>query len=205
MKSVEVKGRTVEEAIDEALKLLGVPREWVEVEVLDVPSRGILGLARKDARVRVTVQRSRADLAREFIEGIVRRMGVDAAVEVRRAGGALHVDVVGKDVGFLIGKRGQTLQALEYLLKIATAGSEGGDEQLVLDVGGYRRRRERQLEDLANRAARQVMRTGKPVMLEPMDARSRRTIHLALQRHPGVSTHSEGEEPNRRVIVSPKT
>ncbi|MBE3520170.1 MAG: protein jag [Firmicutes bacterium] len=205
MKSVEAKGRTVEEAIDEALKLLGVPREWVEVEVLDVPSRGILGFARKDARVRVTVRRSRADLAREFVEGIVRRMGIDAVVEVRRAGGALHVDVVGKDVGYLIGRRGQTLQALEYLLKMATAGSEGSEEHLVLDVGGYRRRREKQLEELANRAAKQVMRTGKAVMLEPMDARSRRTIHLALQRHPGVCTHSEGEEPNRRVIISPKT
>lgn len=205
MKSVEVKGRTVEEAIDEALKVLGVPREWVEVEVLEVPSKGILGLARKDARVRVTVRRSKAGLAREFMEGIVRRMGIDAAVEVRRAGGALYIDVVGRDVGFLIGRRGQTLEALEYLLKIATAGSEGGEEQIVLDVGGYRRRREKQLEDLAQRAAKQVIRTGRAVMLEPMDARSRRTIHLALQRHPCVSTHSEGEEPNRRVIISPRT
>lgn len=205
MKSVEVRGKTVEEAIDEALKMLGVPREWVEVEVMDVPSRGILGIARKDARVKVTVRRSKADVAREFVEGVVRRMGIDAAVEIRRAGGAVHVDILGKDVGFLIGRRGQTLEALEYLLKMVTAGCETGDEVVVLDVGGYRQRRERQLEDLAHRAAKQVMRTGRAVMLQPMDARSRRAIHLALQEHPGVSTHSEGEEPNRRVIISPRS
>lgn len=205
MRSVEKTGRTLEEAIEAALAELGIPREDCAVEVLSEPSRGFLGiLGSKEARVRVTAKESRADLAKRFVAGLLERMGMEAAIEIRPRGDTLHLDIVGRDMGLLIGRRGDTLRALEFLTNLAASKGGGEIDRIVVDVSGYRKRRERDLEQMAMTLAKRVVRTGKSVMTDPMDARDRRIIHLALQADATVTTHSEGEEPFRRVVISPK-
>lgn len=205
MKSVEKTGRTVDEAIQGALAELGVSMEDCTVEVLAEPSRGFLGiLGSKDARVKVTAKESRLDLARDFVAGLLERMGMEAAIEIRPRGDNLNLDIVGKDMGLLIGRRGDTLRALEFLTNVASQRGGGGVSRIVVDVSGYRKRRERDLEEMARMLARRVVRTGESVATDPMDARDRRIIHLALQEDSAVVTHSEGEEPFRRVVISMK-
>ncbi len=205
MRSVEKTGRTVDEAIGAALAELGVPKSDCRIEVLAEPSRGFLGiLGTREARVRVTVKESRAELAKAFLAGVLERMNTEAAIEVRPRGDTLHLDVVGKDMGILIGRRGDTLRALEFLTNLASSKGSGEALRVVVDVSGYRKRRERELEEMARNLARRVMRTGQRVVTQPLEARDRRIVHLALQGSKRVTTHSEGEEPFRRVVISPK-
>jgi spoIIIJ-associated protein len=203
VKSVEKTGRTVDEAVLSAIAELGVPRSDCRVEVLEEPSRGFLGLlGNKDARVRVTAKESRVELAKAFVAGVLERMNTEAAIEVRPRGETLNLDIVGRDMGLLIGRRGETLRALEFLTNLAS--SKGGGEVLrvVVDIAGYRKRRERELEEMARSLARRAIRMGANVTTEPLDARDRRIIHLALQDSAEVTTQSEGEEPFRRVVIS---
>ncbi|HHY76668.1 MAG TPA: protein jag [Firmicutes bacterium] len=205
MRSVEKTGRTVDEAIGAALAELGVPKSDCRIEVLAEPSRGFLGiLGTREARVRVTVKESRAELAKAFLAGVLERMNTEAAIEVRPRGDTLHLDVVGKDMGILIGRRGDTLRALEFLTNLASSKGSGEALRVVVDVSGYRKRRERELEEMARNLARRVMRTGQRAVTQPLEARDRRIVHLALQGSKRVTTHSEGEEPFRRVVISPK-
>lgn len=203
MKSVEKSGRTVEEAIEAALLELEAGREDVAVEVLSEPSRGFLGiLGGKDARVRVTLKRDRGELAKEFVAGLLTRMGLEVAIEVRPRGDVLSLDIVGNDMGLLIGRRGETLRALEFLTNLASGAGGGEIRRVLVDVSGYRKRRERELEEMARMIARRVHRTGRSATTQTLDARDRRIIHVTLQDDPYVETHSEGEEPFRRVVVS---
>lgn len=205
MRSVEKTGRTVEEATEAALQELGLTREDVTIEVLMEPSRGFLGiLGGKDAKVRVTPKEDRADLAKAFVSGLLERMGLEVAIEVRPRGDVLSLDIVGNDMGLLIGRHGETLRALEFLTNMACARGGGEVKRVLVDVSGYRRRREMELEEMARILARRVERTGKSATTQPMDARDRRVVHVALQDEPTVTTHSEGEEPFRRVVVSLK-
>lgn len=205
MRSVEKTGRTVEEAVDTALSEMGLTKDDVTIEVLLEPSRGFLGLlGGKDARVRVTPKRDRADMAKEFVAGLLERMGLEVAIEVRPRGEVLSLDIVGDDMGLLIGRHGETLRALEFLTNLASGRGGGEVKRVLVDVSGYRKRRERELEEIAKALARRVQRTGESATTHPLDARDRRVIHVALQDDSSVSTHSEGEEPFRRVVVSPK-
>ncbi len=203
MKSIEKTGRSVEEALDMALRELGVGADEVVVEVLSEASRGFLGiLGTKDAKVKVTVRKNRKELAKEFVAGVIERMGLDSAIEVLGSDQSVTFNIVGKNLGILIGRRGETLKALEFLTGIASITGVGGPARVFVDAAGYRMRRERDLADAARSAARRVKRLGRRVVLEPMDARDRRIIHVALQEEPGIFTYSEGQEPFRRVIVS---
>lgn len=179
--------------------------EDVTVEVLSEPSRGFLGiLGGKEARVRVTRKRDRGEMAKEFVAGLLSRMGLEVAIEVRPRGDVLCLDIVGNDMGLLIGRHGDTLRALEFLTNLASSSGGGEIKRILVDISGYRKRRERELEEMARMMARRVVRTGKSVASQALDARDRRVIHLALQNDPDVVTHSEGEEPFRRVVVSLK-
>lgn len=205
MRSVEKTGRSVEEAVDAALKDLGVTMSDVTVEVLSEPSRGFLGiLGGKDAKVKVTSKRDRAEMAKEFVSGLLDRMGLEVAIEVRPRGEILSLDIVGNDLGLLIGRHGETLRALEFLTNLACVKGGGEVKRVLVDVSGYRRRRERELTEMAKMLARRVQRTGRSAATQALDARDRRVIHVALQDDREVSTHSEGEEPFRRVVVSRK-
>ena len=203
MRSVEKSGRSVEEAIEAALSELGASRDDVTIEVLLEPSRGFFGiLGAKDAKVRVTSKRDRAEMAKEFVSGLLERMGLEVAIEVRPRGDVLSLDIVGNDMGLLIGRHGETLRALEFLTNLASGAGGGEIKRVLVDVSGYRKRRERELEEMAQMLARRVQRTGRSVTTQPLDARDRRVIHVALQEESGIATHSEGEEPFRCVVVS---
>lgn len=205
MRSVEKTGRTIEEAVESALAELGVRREDAIVEVLEEPSRGFLGiLGGKDARVKVSAKKEKTELAREFLAGLLERMGTEASTEVLTRGDTVTLNIVGKDMGLIIGRRGETLRSVELLTNIASGKGAGRIRRVFVDASGYRRRRERDLEETARSVARRVERTGRKVLMDPMDARDRRIVHVTLQRVPGIQTRSEGEEPYRRVAVSLK-
>lgn len=204
MKVIEKSGRTVDEAVAAALQELGVPSTRVKVEILDEGKGGFLGIGAKPALVRVSLRESRAERLERFLTEVCASMGVEAQIAVKEDGEYLHADVYGNEAGILIGHHGQTLDALQYLsnLVVSKAGDDG--PRVLLDVEGYRKRREETLTRLANRLAERVKRNGEPMVLEPMSAHERRVIHLALQENPSVVTTSEGEDPFRRVVIQPK-
>lgn len=204
-RSVEKKGKSVEEAVGLALEELQVPRDRVSVEVLETPNRGLFGLiGGKDARVRVTFQPSVEEVALDFLKKVTRAMGMDVGIESSLSEEYLHINITGGDVGALIGHHGQTLEALQYLVSLVATRKSGDKVRVVLDIEGYRKRREETLRSLAARVADRVRRSGQTVALEPMSAQERRVIHLALQDHPGVETKSEGEDPYRKIVISRK-
>ncbi|HAF66219.1 MAG: RNA-binding cell elongation regulator Jag/EloR [Bacillota bacterium] len=205
MTTIETTGRTVEEALENALRELGVSQHDVIVEVIEEPSRGFLGIiGGRDARIRVTLKKTKAEIAYEFLTGLLQRMNIRGVVHTRAQGDTHLLTVDGEDLGILIGRHGQTLKHLEFLTNIVSSKGVGNISRIFVDVAGYRKRKEKMLEDLARSAARKVERTGRSTTLRPMDARDRRIIHLTLQKNGKVTTHSEGDEPFRRVVISPR-
>lgn len=204
-RSVEKKGRTVEEAVGLALGELGAQREDVVIKVLEEGNRGFLGLlGAKAAVVLVRTKESKAEAAARVVREVIDAMDVKVSVEVNEDDEYIFVDVRGDEASKLIGRHGQTLDALQYLVNVASAKGRDGKARVVVDVEGYRRRREDTLRRLASRLADRVRRTGESITLEPMSPHERRVIHLALQNHSFVATHSEGEEPYRKVIIASK-
>jgi spoIIIJ-associated protein len=209
MRSIDQSGRNVEEAVQHALKSLGVTREQVEVEVLAEETRGLLGiLGHTEAKVRVTVKPGVAERALEVLTEILQHMNLDATPEIS-ADDAEGVQINirgGSDLGLLIGKRGQTLAALQLLTAMIANRQQPLEQRkkVILDAEGYRERRERALEAMAQNAADRAKRSGREVALEALTPRERRIVHMALANDPGVTTRSEGEDPDRIVIVSPR-
>lgn len=203
MRSVEAKGRTIDEAISNALTLLRVPRERVLIEVLEEPSRGIFGmLGAREGRIRATVRENKEEFVHDFLGRVFKAMDLDVRVHSRMENGSICFDIEGPNLGVLIGRRGQTLEALQYIVNLAAGKATGEGGRISLDVEGYRKRRNESLVRLAKRMAEKAKRTGQRVVMEPMSAGERRIIHLALQGDPDVSTRSEGNEPYRRVIIN---
>lgn len=195
-------GRTVEEAIEAALRALGARRDEVEIEVLEEGSKGFLGLlGSRQARVRVSLLENPERAIKGFLEKVLSAMALEAGVEVRRREDYFLVSFYGRDLGLLIGRRGETLNALQYLTNLAVSRMIGERVRIVLDAEGYRKRREQALVRLARRLSERVKRTGNKVVLEPMTPQERRIIHTALQNDSQVVTYSEGEEPNRKVVI----
>lgn len=207
MKMIECTAKTVEEAIESALKELGgLSREQVEIEVLEEGSRGLFGiLGTKSAVVRVTVKENKGEKAQIFLQELMEKMKVKANVEIiDRDEEQVTINIEGEDLGNLIGRRGQTLDSIQYLANLAT--NRGGQDRIriIVDVSGYRQRREQTLYNLAVRLAERVEQRGEIITLEPMNAHERRVIHLALQDNPNVYTQSRGEDPERKIVISPK-
>lgn len=203
MKEVEMTGRTVEEAVEAALKVLGAKREEVEVRVLEEGSKGFLGLlGTRQAKVKVVLPDSPEKVIKEFLERILQMMALQAGIEIRRRDEYFLVSFHGRELGVLIGRRGETLNALQYLTNLAVNRILGQKIKIVLDAEGYRKRREQALVRLAKRLSEKVKRTGSKVVLEPMTPQERRIIHTALQHDNQIITFSEGEEPNRKVVIS---
>ncbi len=214
MKSLEASGRTVEEAIQKALETLNLSREKVEVTVVKEGKHGILGLGAEEAVVRVEPLASAPEdidnRAREVLETILTRLGVSASVACQTnppAGGGegvITLDVSGDDLGILIGRRGQTLSALQYVVRLILAHQTQARVPVVIDVEGYKQRRYEALQALAQRMAEQVKAKGRPFTLEPMLAYERRIIHIALADDPDVTTESVGEGESRKVVIMPR-
>lgn len=203
MKQVIVSAETVEKAVDEALVQLRTTRDKVNVTVLEAPRKGVLGFFVRDARVQVERTTDPVEEAVQFLRDLIRTMHVAAEVEVVKSD-PLMLNLKGDELGLLIGRHGQTLDALQYLTTVVANRHSEKYTRLQLDAEGYRSRRQKTLQELAGRLARQVLRTGKEIALEPMTPAERKIIHLHIQEIAGLATRSEGVEPYRRVMILPK-
>ncbi len=217
MKNLEMSGKTVEEAIQSALEELGVSREEVKVTVLKEGKHGVLGLGAEEARIRVEPlvpapeESDIADAAKGILEALLSMMGVTASVVSParsfvegEATAPITLDVKGDDLGILIGRRGQTLSCLQYIVRLIVGHQTEAWVPIIVDVEGYKQRRYEALQALAWRIAEQVKAEQAPFRLEPMSAYERRIIHLALAEHPDVTTQSIGEGEARQVVILPK-
>jgi len=206
MRIAEKTGKTVEEAITAGIMELAVDRDRVRVEVLEEPTKkGLFGLfGTRLARVRVSYEDNPGLLAADFIKKVCHAISVTADTEVSKDGEHWHIDITGPELGILIGRRGDTLDALQYLTNLAVAKQLSERVRIIVDVEGYRLRREETLVRLAKRLSEKVKRTGTRIVLEPMNPHERRIIHTSLQDEARISTFSEGDDPNRRVVISLK-
>lgn len=201
---VEVTGKTVEEAIQEALKLLGATRDQVEVEILESGALGIFGIGAEPAKVRVTLKNSPVIFVKGLLDSIVQSAGWDLTVEepiVRE--GEIYINLEGNDVGLIIGKRGDTLNALQLLIQSAVAKRFPQSVRVVLDASKYRERRRAAIIQMALNAADKARIQKRLVRLRNLTASERRIVHMTLQNDPTVFTLSEGEGENRVVVVAP--
>jgi len=203
--STEKTAKTVQEAVALALEDLKVDENKVDIEVLDEGNKGIFGLiGNKMARVRVTVRESRGDKASDFLSKLFEKMSVKAEIDLKESDDSIELDIKGNDMGVLIGRRGETLDSLQYLTSLVINKDNDDYKRVVVDVEKYRAKREETLINLANRLAEKVVRYKKNVTLEPMNPYERRVIHSTLQDSKQVNTHSVGEEPNRKVVITLK-
>lgn len=206
MNKITVTGKTVDEAIEAGLNKLQVPRDRVDVTVLEQPSKGLFGLlGAKDAKVELVVKPDAVEEAIAFLHEIASTMKLDIQVERQHAADGVTLQLSSRDdIGVLIGRRGQTLDALQYLVNIAVHRIGESHVRIILDAENFRERRRKTLEELASRLADKAIRTGRDVMLEPMPSHERKIIHTYLQDHPKVKSYSKGEEPNRRIVIGHK-
>ncbi|MZQ74772.1 MAG: KH domain-containing protein [Peptoclostridium sp.] len=207
MKTVESVGKTIEEALEKALAELKATLDEVEYDVIEEPTKGFLGiLGGKAGKIRVTLKDNSNKVAKEFIDDILKCMNVDLASSVDSEDGTLNIKFDGDDdqMGYIIGRRGETLDALQFLTNLVVNKNSSEHKKVLMDVGNYRQKREESLIRFSMKMARSVVRKKKPVKLEPMNPYERRIIHAALQNDPYVRTYSEGEEPNRRVVIALK-
>ncbi len=207
-KSIETTGRTIDVAVAAALEQLGgIDRDLVTVEVLEKPKSGFLGIGNTDAKIRVTYTPDKKSQAVEFIEGLLERMGNDAEIESSFDGeGNINIELHGENMGTIIGRRGDTLDAISHLTNLVVNKDEEKHVRVLIDTENYRKKREESLSRLANKTASQAVKFRKNITLEPMNAYERHVIHTALQEWRDVTTGSVGVEPNRAVVVyySPK-
>lgn len=206
MEWLELTAKTVDEAITEALIKLHTTSDHMEYEVIEKESNGFLGLFNKPAKIRARLKNSVDNIAKDFLDRVFKAMDIEAKVDVvyDETNSSVDINVEGEDMGVLIGKRGQTLDSLQYLVSLVLNKESENYLKVKLDTENYRQRRKETLENLGKNIAYKVKRTKKSVSLEPMNPYERRIIHSALQNDKYVETHSEGEEPFRRVVVTLK-
>lgn len=228
---VEKSAKTIEEAVNAALEELKAVRDNVIIEVLEQPAKGIFGLiGNKPAKVRVTLKEEKApdktkefnkevkkeprnldytlekEKAKKFLRDVLEAMDIAAEIRLKDTAEGLYINLSGPKMGIIIGRRGQTLDSLQYLVSLVVNKDKEreGFVKVILDTEDYRKKREETLQRLAKRLAERVQKTGKKVELEPMNPYERRIIHYTLQEFADVTTYSEGEEPYRKVIISHK-
>lgn len=201
---IEKTAKTKEEAIELALSELGVSQDQVEIEVVDEGSKGFLGLGGRDAVVKVSYNPDSEKRATDFLNKIFEITKEDVTVESKIEGEILKINLSGPDMGIVIGKRGETLDALQHLTSLVVNRGDKSFLKVSLDAENYREKRNVALEELAGKLANKVMRTGRNQTLEPMNAYERRIIHSALQNHETVTTYSIGQGVNRKVVIALK-
>lgn len=215
-------GKSVDDAIEKGLEELGIAREDVDVEVVREASRGVFGLGGEDALVRLSIRSSQpavsasaleatgdgATVAKETLETLLRGMGLNARVEAhldtQQGEDTLILNILGHDLGILIGRRGETLHDLEFITRLLVQRRTNNQPKLTVDVESYRTRRERILRELAKRMGERVEASKQPITLEAMPPNERRIVHITLRDHPTVKTQSIGEGDHRRVMILPK-
>ncbi len=205
MMTVEITAKTKEEAISQALSELGITEEEAQIEVIEEGKAGFLGIGGKDAVVRVTALVTDASAkAKDFLDKIFEITGEDVTVEAETNGDLLSINLSGPDMGIVIGKRGETLDALQHLTSLVVNRGGGSFTKVSIDAENYREKRNDALSSLAHKLASKVVRTRRSTTLEPMNAYERRIIHSALQDHEKVTTYSVGQGVNRKVVIALK-
>ena len=209
MEFIEITAKTVNDAITEACQKLSIPSAKLEYEVLEEGSTGFLGLGAKAAKIKARIKEEEKTVdmvAKDFLAEVFKAMNLPVVVNIKYDDieRILDIDLSGEDMGVLIGKRGQTLDSIQYLVSLVVNKGKEDYIRVKLDTENYRQRRKATLENSAKNIAFKVKRTKRPVSLEPMNPYERRIIHSALQNDRYVTTHSEGDEPFRRVVVTLK-
>ncbi|MFC7395119.1 RNA-binding cell elongation regulator Jag/EloR [Scopulibacillus cellulosilyticus] len=206
MREVTKQGKTIEEAVTTALDTLKATKENVIIDVLEEPKKGLLGvIGVKPALVKVTLKTLPIDIAIDYLKNIMSKIGMSADIKViEQDDRNIECQIMTQDPALIIGKRGQTLNAIQFLANLVINKHSDHKVKLTLDVESYRLRRKESLERLAGRTAERVTKFGRPVKLDPMPSYERKVIHTALQSSDRVTTRSEGEEPQRYVVVFPK-
>ena len=204
MREITASGQTVEEAIESALKQLNLTADQVETEVIDEGKKGFLGIFGSSlAVVKVIEKKDIVEETADYLIEVTKNMGVDISVEVKVEGKQVVYELSGDKIGILIGKRGKTLNALQYLTKLVLNRNGEDYYSVIVDAEGYRERRKATLEDLAQKMKEKAIGIQGKVALEPMPAFERKIIHSALQHESTVSTYSDGKEPHRHVVIQP--
>lgn len=204
---IEMTGKTIEEAQNAALAELGVAADMVTFETLEEPSKGFFGMfGNKPAKIRATVRElTPVEKAEKFLKEIFAAMNMDVQIEIKQQEDGNVFNLIGENLGILIGKHGQTMDSLQYLANLAANRGLVEDKvRIILDIENYRVRREETLRRLALRLGEKVRRTGERVVLEPMNRHERKIIHMALQDNYKISTYSSGDEPCRKVVIELK-
>jgi len=205
VKKVTVSGKTVDEAVELGLQRLEAGIDQVDIHVVEEPHKGFLGfIGGKPAIVELKMKPEPLKEAMLFLRDTIDKMGISASVEKQDRPEGVYLNISGIDIGVLIGKRGQTLDSLQYLVNLVANRQSESYLRIHLDAEGYRERRKEALETFADRLSKKALRTKREVRLEPMNAHERKIIHTALQNVKGVSTYSDGVEPHRRIVVVPK-
>lgn len=206
MRILEITGKTIDEAINKALTQLNVSKEDIEIDILENPSKGFLGIiGNKEGKIRVKVKEKNTDIAKKFIQDIIESMKIDAKVNVEEDNETIKIDVLGEDAGCLIGRRGETLDSIQFLAGLAVNKNKNNSHMRVLvDIENYRSKREESLIRYAKKTAREVAKTRKTKKLDYMNPYERRIIHSALQNDSYVNTYSEGIDPYRRLVIEYK-
>ncbi len=204
MNSVEAYGKNVEEATREALLKLNATIDQVEISVLEPGSKGIFGIGQKNAKILATKKFEPEQAAKNFLREIAIAMNVAVEIETKLTERHMDINLKGEDMGVFIGKRGQTLDSLQYLVNLVVNKGEGPFISINLDTENYRKRRKETLENLAHNLAKKVKLTKRSVVLEPMNPYERRIIHSTLQNDKMITTFSEGDEPFRNVVIALK-
>ncbi|MFC3041042.1 RNA-binding cell elongation regulator Jag/EloR [Virgibacillus xinjiangensis] len=202
MKELTASGRTVDEAVHSALEQLNITKDQVDIEVIDQGKKGIFGFGAKRAIVKVTQRRNPAEETEAYLKEIVQDMDLDVQVHTAVEGKHVMYELVGDELALLIGKRGQTLNALQYLAQLAINRNSDRYYSVTVDAEGYRTKRRESLEALAIKMAEKAEQLNKKVALEPMPSFERKIVHQILQNRK-VTTYSDGAEPHRHIVIKP--
>ncbi|MBE7035769.1 MAG: protein jag [Ruminococcaceae bacterium] len=203
-KTVKKAAKTVKEAIQLALAELKLTEDDVIIDVIEEGSKGLFGLGAKDAVVQVTANVNSEDRARDFLEDVFTAMGMRVDIDIERLEKVMKITLSGENMGIIIGKHGDTLDALEHLVSLTVNRGDSDYVKVVLDTENYREKRRATLVRLAENLAASAVKNKKKITLEPMSAGERRIIHSTLQNNPDVDTYSIGEEPYRRLVIALK-
>jgi spoIIIJ-associated protein len=207
MKEIIETGKSIEEAIENGCNRIGKSKDDVTVEIVDMPKKGFLGIGVAPARVKLVYEEVNTDnkktIAKDFLEDVLKKMGVSSCeIKVDEEDNHISFTLEGDDLGFIIGRRGETLDAIQYLVGLVANKIDGEYTRITLNSGNFREKREATLKSLAYKIAKNTKKTGKSVTLEPMNPYERRIIHAAIAEIDGVTSKSIGEETNRRVVIS---
>ena len=202
-RSIEKMGKSVKEAINEALKELALTEQEVEIEVVDEGSKGLFGfIGAKDAKVIVTEKESGKTRAQAFLNDVFEKMKLQVNMRFEQKGNYLNITLEGDDMGILIGRRGETLDSLQYLTSLAVNRGDLNYLRVSIDTENYRKKREETLKRLAKKLSDRVLKYRRSITLEPMNPYERRIIHATLQNNKMITTYSVGDDPNRKVVIA---